>query len=182
MKKMKALILTTLILSALLTACGTSKENSNNEVYYKDFEVYDKNTHTDSYEQIGINESNTVPQIIVSDELKNWVEPEDNGVIALTYYEVMKDMLGATNIHSEENHVDVMVMSDNLAKDTVEVLGDYGNRYAYSALYEKANEVKAEYIDIIEIDDMGDGTYVLFIDFGTAEHSLYISETEAFVD
>ena len=74
MKKSKALIITTVVTLALITACGDAEKGENiNEVEYINIEVYDKTTHTDSYEQIGSNNAgNQTPQIIISDELKNW--------------------------------------------------------------------------------------------------------------
>lgn len=181
MKKIKEIIIATLIISTYLTACGNAQADDNNEPLYDNYEVYSKSTHTDRYEQIGSNTTEKIPEIIISDELKNWVEPEDNGVEAWTYYQSMKDSLGVTEIHSDSHYTEVSILSDELALQAMTILGDYGNKYAHSALYEKAKEVDADYIDIMEFKDMGDGTYVVYIDFGTAEADLYISDTEAFI-
>ena len=171
-----SLLMLTLLTTLVLSACN--KNTNNDEILYTDYEVYDKSTHLDKYETI----TDKAPTITIDDTILNWVEPEDNGVEALTDYEVMKDMLGATNIHNEENYKDIMLLSDNLAKDIIEVLGDYGNKYSTSALYEKAVELEAEYVDIIDFSDMGDGTYELLIDFGNSQYSLYISDTESFIN
>lgn len=150
-------------LSLALTACNKDNEN---------------NANVEEKTEAAVD---NIPQIIISEELANWVEAEDNGVIALTYYEVMKQDLGITEVHNEETYTDVAILSDGLALQANEILGEYGNKYSASALYEKAKEVNAEYIDVIEMDDMGDGTYKFYMDFGTSENTIYISETEAFI-
>ena len=175
--KKRELLLITLFTVLALSACGKKVENS--QVLYTDYKVYDVNTHLDKYETITVE---TTPNIIIDDSVMNWVESEDNGVEALTHYEVMKDMLSATNIHNEENYTNIEILSNTLARDIIEVLGDYGNKYSASALYEKALEAKAEYVDIIDFSDMGDGTYELLIDFGNSQHNLYISDTESFIN
>ena len=174
MRKIRFLILA-MSSFMILTACGEVEHNS--EEYDKDYEVNVENTHADNNE----NEI-TVPRVVISEELRNWVEPEDNGVVALTYYEVMKEMVAPAKVHDEKNCIDVASIEDSLAYEAAGLLGEYRTKYTASAIYERAIEVNAEYLDVMEMDDMGDGTYRFVIDFGTDVATIYVCDTEAFLD
>ena len=166
-----------------LTACGNEKTDIEEEIYYSNYELYDHNTHLDSYESIN-NQTAELPNIIIDDSITNWVEPEDNGVEALTYFEIIKqDLDDSVKIHNSDNYTEVALIENGYAVAAINVLGEfYENAYASSAIYEAAIEAKAEYIDMLEFKDMGDGTFTMALDFGTDIVTLFFTESEAFID